>query len=178
MSLHFKSSRSYAIKIFAGDNNTVSAEPRIETTTTAMRRKHRLTCGESIKDYLLGEERLDAFKTLTGNSKQFVAGTPELQFQIMLTKRVGMCIVVREVVEDTFVAFSMEGLETNSKILEVKMRIYDTKRIKIEEQMLVVRGKKLEDGESGPGFWGPSTDFDIEKSLHEYEVRDVSLDLT
>jgi len=153
LTLHFKSSRPYAVKLFVDSNNAQSGEPKIESTTTFLRQKHRLTVGDPIQDYsIVGELTFDTFKTLAGESKQFVAGTPRLQVQVMPVKRVGMCVVVKRVVEGVLSTFSMEGLEGRMLVKEVKEMIWTLKDVKAEEQLLVLKGMKLEDGEMFVSF--------------------------
>lgn len=144
-SLHFRSSRPYAVKIFVGTNNCISGEPLIESTTTAIRRKHRLTTGQRIGDYkIAGEPKVDTYRTLTGNQKQFVSGAPILTIQIMPTKRVGVCIAVKKI-DGSDSTFSIEGLEGSTKVAEVKEKIWEARHVKVEEQMLILSGKVLDD---------------------------------
>lgn len=148
MSLHFRSSRPYAVKMFVGTNNSLSGEPLIETSTTAIRRKHRLITNQKIRDYTIaGEPKIDTYRTLTGQEKQFVAGTPVLTIQVMPTKRVGMCIVIKKI-DGSDSTFSIEGLEGSTKVLEVKEKILKARNVKVKEQMLILSGRVLDDCKS------------------------------
>ena len=147
LSLHFKSSRPYAVKVFVGDNNTISGEPKDENTTTLIRRKHRLTVREPIQDYYVaGEPWLDSFRTLTGACKQFVCGTATLQIQIMPKKRVGMCILLQKFEGEGVSKYLVEGLEGGTKVRELKGRVEELKGIGVKEQMLILSGRELDDG--------------------------------
>jgi hypothetical protein len=71
MWIHFKSQRPYAIKVFAGDINAISGEPKNETSTSNIRRKKQLAADKSIQDYVVSpsHEWLDDITCLDGKSK-------------------------------------------------------------------------------------------------------------
>ncbi|KAK4449069.1 hypothetical protein QBC34DRAFT_425823 [Podospora aff. communis PSN243] len=53
MWINFSSVKRYAVKIIVGGVNAISGEPEIATAATALRRRKRLSEGESIQDYIV-----------------------------------------------------------------------------------------------------------------------------
>ena len=75
MWIQFKSSRTYAIKIYVGGINAVSGEPEVETAATRLRRRNLLSRGKSIQDYVVTPDQmwLDGIATEPGTVRQFVS---------------------------------------------------------------------------------------------------------
>jgi len=65
----------YVIKVYVGAVNAVSGEPAVETAATALRRRHKLSQGQSIQDYVVAPDQkwLDGVAGSVGQVRQFVA---------------------------------------------------------------------------------------------------------
>jgi len=75
MWISFRSEKQYAIKVYVGAVNVVSGEPAVETAATTLRRRQKLSQGQSIQDYMVvpNQRWLDGVATAVGQVRQFVA---------------------------------------------------------------------------------------------------------
>ena len=169
MWINFSSNAKFAIKLYVGDVNVVSGEPKNETGATRLHRLTRLANDDSIQDYVVTPQQLwiDGIATQEGLVRQFVAMplgsgysleaqvtgqdvVGGLQFLITPTKQPKPAkrgednsIWIKTLTGKT-IGFS--GASSATTILEIKSHIEAEEGIPQDQQRLVFACKQLEDG--------------------------------
>ncbi len=171
MWINFESIEPFAIKVIAGGVNAISGESMIEDSATTIRRKAKLSHGQSIRDYIvcgarhagLGnktQEWLDGISTADGKVMQFVATTTNsgysvetqvtgkdsvagISFEVIPKKGKGISIKVHDLRGRTRV-FKVSIYVSVATLKTSLFKVYD---IPPSKQRLIFNGYQLFDGE-------------------------------
>ncbi|KAF5592002.1 uncharacterized protein FSUBG_10306 [Fusarium subglutinans] len=164
MCISFESEKRYAIKIFAGNVNVISGEPRIPDAALVHRRPGLSSQKKFIQDYVVTppQPRIDGVVTKTQEVRQFVAmpvgsghsveaqmtderHTACLQFEVTRLdshedEERAINIIVRAL---TGKPFAMK-ISNHAFIKDISQKLHDLEGFPVDKQRLIFRGEMLE----------------------------------
>ncbi|KAF5557597.1 ubiquitin-domain-containing protein [Fusarium napiforme] len=165
--IDFESEKRYAIKIFTGNVNAISGEPRVPDAVSAVRRRELLDKGKPIQDYVVTPYQpwIDGVATEPGKVRQFVAmpvgsGGHSVEAQMTGQETIAglqfeitrLDIPVEKERKITITVKTLTGksirvkLSSHHIVYDVKDKIEGIEGIPVDQQRLIFEGKQLEDG--------------------------------
>jgi hypothetical protein len=165
--IDFESEKRYAIKIFAGNVNAISGEPRVPDAASAVRRRELRDKGNPVQDYVVTPYQpwIDGVATEPGKVRQFVAmpvgsgghsveaqmtgqeTTAGLQLEIT---RLDVGIPGEKERSITITIVTLTGksirvkLSSHHIVYDAKDKIEEIEGIPVSQQRLIFNGKLLE----------------------------------
>ncbi|KAG5761578.1 hypothetical protein H9Q72_010297 [Fusarium xylarioides] len=166
MRISFASENRYAIKIFAGNVNAISGEPRVPDAASSHRRPGLPSRKKSIQDYVVtpSQTRIDGVVTESREVRQFVAVGSDHSVEAQMTGgRRTACLqfevtrlesheVEEQSINITVNTFGFKdkpidmNISNHAFIKDIQQKIQDIEGHPADRQRLIYRGMGLEDG--------------------------------
>ncbi|KAF5531759.1 integral membrane protein [Fusarium mexicanum] len=141
MCVSFESEKRYAIKIFAGNVNVISGEPRMPDATLACRRPGLPSQNKFIQDYVVTPPpRIDGVVAKSQETACFQFEVTRLDRHEVEERAINIIVMAL-----TGKPFAMK-IANHAFIKDIQQKIHDLEGFPVDKQRLIFRGEMLQDG--------------------------------